>query len=609
MALSDMHPAAADPLAERGGFAAPFQWRSFMLAFTAAWSVLCAQMIWIYWAQTAVTLPDADDAMRLVQLREFLGGQGWFDLHERRLLPPTGYDPHWSRLIDAGLVALFYFFRIFAEPALAERLMLAVWPMLWLIPAIAAVSMIAWRIAGFSAALAVLLFAAFCGPGMQQFIPGRIDHHNAHIALSLLVIACAVCADRFRWAAASAGALSAFAVAIGFESLPYLAFCGAVFALRFVFDREAATYLRDYGIALAGGTLAAFLLAVPPERWAAPVCDMIAINSALPLIVIGTALAAIASWRSGNFRNRFAALGVAGAATAAIFVSLEPRCLGGVYALVDPAIRPIWLDRVSETKSLFEITARAPVTGLGTVAFPALALAALFFAMRRAPNVKSQGMLVAAAAFLLSFVYMLAVARGSSYAMWLGMPFVGHAAIQIFLAMNWTSVAARFAALFLLTPTVVTIGAISLVSAAGGRSLELRSAVRQACVQQPNFAVLAALPRGVVAANEMEWGPYVLAWTWHSVLAAPYHRIPSGIVASHRIFNAPPEDARREIERAGVDYLFVCNVVAPSRANSNEWQASLIGQISNGILPTWLSPAGNGPVAVYRFERPNRVAP
>jgi hypothetical protein len=608
MALSDMHPASAGPLTVRGDLAAPFLRRSFVLAFIAAWFVLCAQMIWMYWAQTAVTLPDADDAMRLVQLREFLGGKDWFDLREQRLLPPIGYDSHWSRLIDAGLAALFYFFRPFTEPASAERLMLVVWPMLWLIPAIAAVSMIAWRIAGFSAAMAVLLFAAFCGPGMQQFIPGRIDHHNAHIALSLLVIACAVCADRFRWAAASAGALSAFAVAIGFESLPYLAFCGAIFAMRFVFDREAANSLRAYGTALAAGTLAAFLLTVPPGRWTTPVCDMIAINSALPLIVTGIALAAIASWRSENFRNRFAALGAAGAAAAAIFVSFEPRCLGGVYALVDPAIRPIWLDRVSETKSLFEITARAPVTGLGTVAYPAAALAALCFVMRRAPNAKSREMLTAAAAFLLSFVYMLAVARGSAYAVWLGMPFVALAAIQFFHVMNWKSVGSRFAALALLTPTVVTIGAISLVAAAGGTSLELRSAARQACVQQPNFAALAALPGGIVATNEMEWGPYVLAWTGHSVLAAPYHRIPAGIVASHRIFNSPPEDARREMERTGVDYLFVCNVVAPLSANSDEWRASLIGQIKNGILPAWLSLAGNGPVAIYRFERANRTA-
>jgi hypothetical protein len=592
MALSDMHPASADPLAVRGGVAQPFLSRNFVLAFSGA-----------------VTLPDADDAMRLVQLREFLGGNGWFDLHEQRLSPPLGYDSHWSRLIDAGLAALFYFFRLFAEPALTERLMLVVWPMLWLIPAIAAVSMIAWRIAGFSAAFAVLLFAAFCGPGMQQFIPGRIDHHNAHIALSLLVIACAVCADRFRWAAASAGALSALAVAIGFESLPYLAFCGAIFAVRFVLDREAAASLHDYGIALALGTLAAFLLTVPPGRWAAPVCDMIAINTALPLLVTGIALAVIASWRSGNFRSRLAVLGVAGAAVAAIIVSIEPRCLGGVYALVDPAIRPIWLDQVSETKSLFEITARAPVTGLGTVAFPLLALAALCFVMRRAPNAKSREMLTAAAAFLLSFVYMLAVARGSSYAVWLGMPFVALAAGLLFRAMNWSSAASRFAALFLLTPTAVTIGAISLVSAAGGTSLELRSAARQACVQQPNFAQLAALPRGVVAGNEMEWGPYVLAWTGHSVLAAPYHRIPAGIVVSHRIFNAPPEVARREIERAGVDYLFVCNAAAPSSANPEEWRSSLIGQISNGLLPTWLSRVGDGPVAVYRFERPNRAAP
>ena len=41
--------------------------------------------------------------MRLVQMRGFIDGHGWFNLHEARLGPPDGYDTHWSRLIDAGL--------------------------------------------------------------------------------------------------------------------------------------------------------------------------------------------------------------------------------------------------------------------------------------------------------------------------------------------------------------------------------------------------------------------------------------------------------------------------------------------------------------------------
>ncbi len=47
-----------------------------------------------------------DDAMRLVQVRDLLAGQNWFDLTQHRLSPPAGVTMHWSRLIDLPLAAL-----------------------------------------------------------------------------------------------------------------------------------------------------------------------------------------------------------------------------------------------------------------------------------------------------------------------------------------------------------------------------------------------------------------------------------------------------------------------------------------------------------------------
>ena len=82
--------------------------------------------------------------------------------------------------------------------------------------------------------MVALLLALVGVPAYQQFTPGRIDHHNVQIALTLLAVAATVWSDRKRWAATAAGALSGLALAIGFESLPYLAACGAAFALRYV---------------------------------------------------------------------------------------------------------------------------------------------------------------------------------------------------------------------------------------------------------------------------------------------------------------------------------------------------------------------------------------
>jgi hypothetical protein len=61
-----------------------------VLMLGLAWLVIVAQLLAEHWSETAQTLSDMDDAMRLVQVREFLAGQGWFDLHEMRLGPPDG---------------------------------------------------------------------------------------------------------------------------------------------------------------------------------------------------------------------------------------------------------------------------------------------------------------------------------------------------------------------------------------------------------------------------------------------------------------------------------------------------------------------------------------
>src|SRR5260370_41534286 len=79
-------------------------------------------MIALLWAVVACTLAvpvikdgvfdamSTDDAMRLVEVRDLIAGQAWFDLAQHRLDPP-GVSMHWSRAIDAPLAALILLLR------------------------------------------------------------------------------------------------------------------------------------------------------------------------------------------------------------------------------------------------------------------------------------------------------------------------------------------------------------------------------------------------------------------------------------------------------------------------------------------------------------------
>ena len=89
----------------------------------------------------AETRLSTDDAMRLVQVRDFLAGQSWFDLTQYRLSPPG--TMHWSRLVDAPLAILIGFGRIGMPSAAAETVAIVFWPaalLLFFLAAIAACS-------------------------------------------------------------------------------------------------------------------------------------------------------------------------------------------------------------------------------------------------------------------------------------------------------------------------------------------------------------------------------------------------------------------------------------------------------------------------------------
>src|SRR5690349_2023478 len=49
---------------------------------------------------------DNDSLLRLVQVRDLLAGQGWFDLHQYRMGPEGGFVMHWSRLVDAPIAGI-----------------------------------------------------------------------------------------------------------------------------------------------------------------------------------------------------------------------------------------------------------------------------------------------------------------------------------------------------------------------------------------------------------------------------------------------------------------------------------------------------------------------
>ena len=577
---------------------------NFALLLAVAWLVIAVDLVLKQWAATGLALGDTDDAMRLAEVHDFLRGQGWFDMHQARLGPPAGYDSHWSRLIDAGLAGFYLAFRPFVDGALAERLMRVVWPVLWLIPAMIGAAAAAWRVAGRDAAVVTLLLAVVGLPAFTQFLPGRIDHHNVQIALAVATLAATVWSDRSRGAAWAAGALTGLALAIGLENLVFVALCGVAFVLRYVLDRAGAPAMSRYGWALAVSSAAAFVVIVGPDHWGRTACDAIAINWAAPVVIAGVLMGIVgARVASEHLGRRVTAAATIAAATGLAFVLIEPRCLGGPFAMVDPQLRAIWLSHINEMQPLSSIARTAPDVVAALATFPAAAVFAALVLAREPAMRRDFGFLLTAATVLVACALTVSVAKMSMYAMWLGMPLVAAFALRVFACLRLENLAARAFAAMLLTPAVLSAFAIAAVQAAGHPAVEERdSRVLAGCFRTESYAQLARLPKGVIA-TDIDFGSFVLALTPQAVIGAPYHRLADGITADHRIFASPPDAARGILARFGATYVATCGHRAPPGMREQDRKLSLWGQLQAKTPPTWLAPVPSAPGDVFTVYR------
>ncbi|MFD1702770.1 hypothetical protein ACFSCV_07110, partial [Methylopila henanensis] len=272
------------------------------------WGVVAAAWGWIGFGGVLDTL-STDDAMRLVEVRDFLAGQGWFDLLQRRLDPPDGVLMHWSRLIDFPIAALLWTFERLLAPETALKATLTVWPLLPLAPALIGASAAGRALGGPGAGLAAALLFALSPGAMGAFQPGAIDHHGPQIALAMALLACVLRLDRSDRAAVGGGLAAAAMLAIGLETLPALASLAAIVALRFAIRGEAlARGAALFGASFALFTAAAFVATVPPARWFEPACDALGSGHLVAAALGGGGLALASRARGDGSLARLAAL-------------------------------------------------------------------------------------------------------------------------------------------------------------------------------------------------------------------------------------------------------------------------------------------------------------
>ncbi|WP_363350364.1 hypothetical protein [Methylocystis echinoides] len=546
---------------------------------------------------------DSDDAMRAVQLRDFLAGQGWFDLTAYRLDPPSGQITHWSRVVDVPLAGLTLAFRAFLSPEFAERATRLVFPFALLAALLALAGWLAALLSGAATRHAAIWLTALSGPMFLQFAPGRIDHHAPQI-VTLLAALCFLLQGldpRQAPRLAVCAALMALSLAISLENLPFFIVMASAPALLFVRDGAAA---RAQLLCFAAGALVAFpalyVATVPRAAYLQLACDAFSIVHLAAILAGGLALLVLAALapQLATARARAGVLLVAGAASLAGPLLVAPHCLGDPLGGLDPLLRQLWLAHVTEALSLSSIFAKSPGASVAVALPVALGLCCALAFAGFAHGLARRRWLLVAGAIGVGLAAGMWQIRVFSSATPLAMAPLAAAIVRVLAPLEVAS-ALRAALVGVVCALVSPIGlalALSSSEAAGPGG-------ERACLKPHAFDFLATLPPSRVLAS-FSLGSHVLAHTAHSVFAAPYHRNNHGNRIAADIFLAPPEKAEGLARRAGAGLVLWCAATGEPSPLATAAPAGLAAMLERGEAPLWLerlSPDG-APLLVFALR-------
>jgi hypothetical protein len=590
------------------------------------WTVLF-QLAW-FWRKIPLlmgegAMPDTDDFQRLAQVRSWMAGQGWFDLVNHRMDPPTGADMHWSRLVDIPIAALTAFFDLFASTLVAERLTAIVWPTTLLVLTVLVVLAICRRLDPKANPLLALLFTVTCITALTEFMPGRIDHHGLQILLFCLMLLGLVAASAR--GALLTGAAIAASVSIGLDAIFIIAFLLGWAVIEWIAGKDGdGRRLTAMATGLAGAAIPLFLINIAPSQWLAPRCDANSAFYVAALLLAAASYVLLARFRAQAVLPRLGVAAATGVAALGVLLLLFPQCAGGPFADLPDDLKTRWLVNVGEARGLLSQLEAVPQLWLWGVGYSAVLLVAAGWLTWR--NRKERPQMVALYAVLaISVLASLFQYRTLRIGIFASIPFC-----VILSEMAFAAIGERFRGGFLrgalqagvvaCLSSPVWLGAAVLLfpqedpagfAAPANASEPAAQAVswRESepaifCNRQSDYATLAALDRGLVM-SDINSGPSVVVFTQHDAIGGPYHRNGKAILDMLDFFETDLDNPRRIARERGIRYVAWCENIEPFGEEYRDSQALAV-RIERGEEPQWLeriSPPGDR-LHLFRVTNP-----
>jgi hypothetical protein len=556
-----------------------------------AWLLVSVMLTIVGWPSIMQRkFPDPDDVMRLIQVRDWIGGQSWFDVTQYRLNPPAGVPMHWSRLVDVPIAAFILLTRPFLGQFGSETAAIVAVPLLTLGIVMLLVHSIGLKLTSAKPALVAAIVTPFSLGALKQMRPMRIDHHGWQVVMALAAILAAL-DDRPRRSGVVAGIAMTLWLNISIEGLPYAAAVGALFALRWVVassDSEAeADRLRTYLATLAVSSLLLFGLTHYPSTWLSQPRDVVT-PAHLAAFSVAAVIALFAARPSIKQRTmRIAVLAAVGSGALAAVFALDPHWLKGPFGSLPPLVKEMWYNQIDEGLPLWQVGWDESSMAL---AQPLVGIIGAIVALRSVTGIQrerwiSYFFLLTAATF--ATVYVL---RFGTTASIIALPATAYLCQRAYHAARKISlmparVGATAGALCIMTPAF----AVPLSVAPANNRLETAIKAADLCSRRTEIEKLRVLPTGQIAAP-VEITPAILLSTPDRAVASGHHRNASGINDVLELFLYPPSKGASIIARRNVDYVVFCMNAPESIRFANRGPGGLAAMLEAGRAPDWLEP-------------------
>jgi hypothetical protein len=556
-----------------------------------AWLVFCLEAVWSYRADILLfNLTDSDDNMRLAQVRDLLNGQSWYDLRQHHVNPPVGANIHWSRLVDLPIAGIIAALREFLDPSQAERLAVAIAPLIPLLLLLFALSLSARRLISPKAYPLVFPALYFAAATKQMFMPERIDHHGWQLALLALSISAIVDPKSVR-SGVVLGISTALSLAIGLEMAVYIALAGAAIALFWAADAEEKGRLRAYALSLSTATAVCFALFASYDN-RQPVCDALS-PVWLSDVLLGSALLYACTFASPqSARTRALILAAAAAVLALLHAAMWPGCLRGFEPISADAQR-LWFSYIVEVQPVYR---RAwPIALMfSTISITGLIGWGLLAWTCRNDTRQIRTVMAAGAIALCATLLMLWETRTGPAAQMLAT--IGCAAlVWIVVGKLWRLDSDILSVFGSIVVIVVGCGAtapiaLTLLPLPMPSEEEFVSARADAtCLSPSAMGNLNSQPPGLVI-TYVDYGPRLIVLTHHNTVAAPYHRNSEQIVDVLNFWRGSEHQAHSIATKYRANYVLSCpNNMAESVFEFEE-PDGFSQQLQRQQVPTWLAP-------------------